>query len=319
MVLGIIVGAPGKLFGDIGPSVAMMLVHGNQNGFFIVRPFSLFQLRIQMIDKALATLLSLASRQVSGNLCPLSSKEGPFFSQNRVFVGRPRALALNDGWIRETLPLAQAVNGIVLMKIGGNFVPARCRVLVHFHEFLEQVLLSSRPTPIVGVVVGIIHRCRCREGCFLNGHCLLRCRWSWCSSCSGRSCTDDHVALEALDGSLVGHALGNHIPVFLLLLVVIIMVLTVVFGPVLLFSRHGCQKVVVLPAIPGRLFAPSFAGGGIGGSGLVAVVLITGLAFRHSLVFVFVRLQQGLLRRCCFNGGQAETNQSRVHGQTGQV
>ena len=62
MILDIIVRTTRQLLGDVGPTIAVVFMHGNENGFLVIRPFALFQERIQMIDKALTTLLTLSSR-----------------------------------------------------------------------------------------------------------------------------------------------------------------------------------------------------------------------------------------------------------------
>jgi hypothetical protein len=61
MVLDIIVRSTRKLFGDVCPSVSMVLVKCNQDSFFIVSPFALFQLWIKMVHESLSTLLSLSA------------------------------------------------------------------------------------------------------------------------------------------------------------------------------------------------------------------------------------------------------------------
>lgn len=76
MVLDVVIRSPGKLLGDVCPSVAMVLMQSNKYCLFIVSPFSFLQLRIKMIDESFPTLLALSTRKMCGDLCPLSTIEG---------------------------------------------------------------------------------------------------------------------------------------------------------------------------------------------------------------------------------------------------
>lgn len=104
----------------------MVFVHRNEDCFFVICPFTLFEFRIQMVNKSLPTLLPLAPWQVRCNLCPFSSILTPFFSQYRVFLGCPGSLSFNDRWIRNGLPFCQAIDcSISIRKIRGYLVPTR--------------------------------------------------------------------------------------------------------------------------------------------------------------------------------------------------
>ena len=46
VILDIIVGSSRQVLGYVRPAIAVMLMHRNEDSFFIVRPFSLFELRI---------------------------------------------------------------------------------------------------------------------------------------------------------------------------------------------------------------------------------------------------------------------------------
>lgn len=61
MVLDVIIRPSWKTLGDICPAIAVLLVHGNKDRLFVVRPLTLFQFRIQVVDKSLSTLLPLSA------------------------------------------------------------------------------------------------------------------------------------------------------------------------------------------------------------------------------------------------------------------
>lgn len=62
VVFDVIIRSTGKLLGDDGPAVAMLLVACDKDSFFIIGPLALFQVWIEMIHKALSALLSLSTR-----------------------------------------------------------------------------------------------------------------------------------------------------------------------------------------------------------------------------------------------------------------
>ena len=62
VILDIVVTPAGKILADIGPSIAMMLVHSDKYCFFIVSPFALLEIRVEMVDESLTALLSLTPR-----------------------------------------------------------------------------------------------------------------------------------------------------------------------------------------------------------------------------------------------------------------
>lgn len=97
MVFDIVIGATRELLGNVCPPVTMVLVERNENCLFVVSPFSLLQLRVEVVDKAFSTLLALSTGQMRSNLCPLSPIKLALLSENVVFLGGPRALSFDDG------------------------------------------------------------------------------------------------------------------------------------------------------------------------------------------------------------------------------
>lgn len=89
VILNVIVGSTGEVFGNVGPPVSVVFVHGDEYGFFVIGPFTLFELGIQVIDKSFATLFALAPGQKGRNFGPLASVHGPFFAENNVFFHGP--------------------------------------------------------------------------------------------------------------------------------------------------------------------------------------------------------------------------------------
>lgn len=150
VILDIIVRAPGQRVRNVGPSVTILLVHGDQNSFFIVAPFSLLQRWIQVVDKALPALLSLSSGQVCCNLCPLSPIDCPLLTENLIFFRCPGPLSLDNRRLCELLPFGQTINGVVIGKVVGNFVPSRCCITRLLHQFLEQFTVIGRPVDSSG-------------------------------------------------------------------------------------------------------------------------------------------------------------------------
>lgn len=112
MILDIIIGTTRNSLRDIGPSVTVMLVKGNEYRLFVIGPLSFFESRIQMVYKTLTTLLALSTRQMCSNLCPLSSVEFTLFSQNSVLFRSPRPFPFDNGWACQRLPLGETIDRI---------------------------------------------------------------------------------------------------------------------------------------------------------------------------------------------------------------
>lgn len=58
----------------------MVLMKSNENGLFVVSPFSFLESGIQMVDKSLSTLLALSTRQMRSNFGPFSTIEVALFN-----------------------------------------------------------------------------------------------------------------------------------------------------------------------------------------------------------------------------------------------
>lgn len=147
MILDIVIRSARKVFGDVRPSVPILLVHGDQNRLFVICPFSLFQFRVQMIDKSFSTLFSLPPWQVCSNFGPLSAVQESLFAKNRVLFRSPGSLSLDDGRIGERLPLGEALNWGVINKVSGDLVPSWSSVFVRFYQSLEQIDFILAPIP----------------------------------------------------------------------------------------------------------------------------------------------------------------------------
>lgn len=145
MILHIIVGSSRQVFGDVRPAIAVMLMHRNEDGFFIVRPFSFFELWVQMIDESFSALLPLSPGKMRGNLGPLSPVKCTLFSQNLIFFGGPRPLPLDDGWTGKRLILTEAFHGGSIWKVGCNLIPSWCRIPLLFCQLFEQFRLFVCP------------------------------------------------------------------------------------------------------------------------------------------------------------------------------
>lgn len=89
MVLHIIVRSSWKLFRDVCPSVSVVLMHGNQDGFFIVGPFALFKLWVQVIHETFSALFSLSSRKMGSDLGPFASIQMALLSKNLILLCGP--------------------------------------------------------------------------------------------------------------------------------------------------------------------------------------------------------------------------------------
>ena len=70
VVFHIIVRPSWKLLRNVRPSITMVLMHGDQDGLFIIGPLRFLQAIIQMIYEAFATLLPHSSWQVGCDLGP---------------------------------------------------------------------------------------------------------------------------------------------------------------------------------------------------------------------------------------------------------
>mmetsp|Transcript_8026 Transcript_8026/g.20083 ORF Transcript_8026/g.20083 Transcript_8026/m.20083 type:complete len:305 (+) Transcript_8026:285-1199(+) len=146
MVLHIIVGSSRQKLGNGGPFVSILFMECNQNCLFLFRPLALFPLGIQMSHKAFTALPSLTPREMSRNESPLSSIELTFLFKDGVFLGCPKTLALCDWKIGNQLPLAEAINLIVLSKVGCYLVPFWSRIFVSFNNLLQQIHLLLSPS-----------------------------------------------------------------------------------------------------------------------------------------------------------------------------
>lgn len=125
MILDIVIRSTRKLFGNVRPPITMVFVKSNENRLFVVSPLSFLEGRIQMIDKTLATLFPLTTRQVGSNLGPFSTIEFTFRSQDIVFFRSPRTLSFDDWRLSERLPLGETVDCRSFREVGSNIVPTR--------------------------------------------------------------------------------------------------------------------------------------------------------------------------------------------------
>lgn len=104
----------------------MTLMSGNEDGFLLLRPLSLFQIRVKMIDIALTTLLSLTTREVRCNLGPLTAVDLSLRLEDFIFFGGPRALPFDERSLgMDRFPLALAVDCISIYKVGRDCIPIR--------------------------------------------------------------------------------------------------------------------------------------------------------------------------------------------------
>ena len=104
----------------------MTLMSGNEDGFLLLRPLSLLQIRIKMIDIALTALLSLTTREVRCNLGPLTAVNLSLRLEDFIFFGSPRALPLDERSLgMDRFPLALAVDCISIYKVGRDCIPIR--------------------------------------------------------------------------------------------------------------------------------------------------------------------------------------------------
>lgn len=145
VILHIIVRSSRQVLGNVRPAIAVMLMHCNEDGFFIVRPFSLFELRVQMIDESFSALLPLSPWKMCRNLGPLSPVESTLFSQNLILFSGPRPLPLDDGWTGQRLILTEAFHSGPIRKVGCNLIPSWCRIPVLFGQLFEQFRLFVCP------------------------------------------------------------------------------------------------------------------------------------------------------------------------------
>lgn len=99
---------------------------GNEDGFLLLRPLPLFQIRVKMIDIALTTLLSLTTREVRCNLGPLTAVDLSLRLEDFIFFGGPRALPFDERSLgMDRFPLALAVDCISIYKVGRDCIPIR--------------------------------------------------------------------------------------------------------------------------------------------------------------------------------------------------
>ena len=104
----------------------MSLMASNEDGFLLLRPLSLLQMRIKMIDIALTTLLSLTAGEVRCNLGPLTAVYLSLRLEDFIFFGSPRALPFDERSLgMDRLPLALAVDCISIYKVGRDCIPIR--------------------------------------------------------------------------------------------------------------------------------------------------------------------------------------------------
>ena len=121
-VLDHVVGAPGKMLGDLGPFVAEFSVEFFDLFVLFESPGVLFDLGVQLVVPTLATLLADTTAE-------LLSDERPFrgavfvheFDHHGIFLGSPRPF--DEAGVEHLLPAMEALNVLTARDFLGNLFP----------------------------------------------------------------------------------------------------------------------------------------------------------------------------------------------------
>lgn len=126
-VLNGIVRSSGKTLGNFCPLVAQFVMSLDNGGIFLVRPFGLVDMRIQMIVPTFPTLLAETSRELACNERPLLLSVNLDQSCDRsVFFWCPGTL--DETGLEHLLPPMETLDVAATRKVRGNLFPILARV-----------------------------------------------------------------------------------------------------------------------------------------------------------------------------------------------
>ena len=100
----------------------------NNGSIFVIRPFLLIDMRVQMVVPTFPTLLTKTSREVAGNERPLLLSMNLDQSNDcSIFFWRPGTL--DKTWLEYLLPPMETLNVTAARKMRSNLFPVLARVL----------------------------------------------------------------------------------------------------------------------------------------------------------------------------------------------